>query len=380
MARTLKSDKTLFLATLLLVGMSVVMVYSASAVYALDKFNSPLHFFLKQLAWAVIGIVLMLGAMRVDYHEYRRPAVIWSLLGVTVVGLIAVFLFPKINGTHRWLSIAGLSLQPSELAKLVVIFFTAAVLERRMHRIHDVSYTILPIAVVTVVVAALIVKEPDYGTTAVLILVVAAMLFSAGLSYRNVLIGALVLLPTAAVGIIAESYRTNRLLAFLDPAKYALKEAFQLNQSLIAVGSGGTFGKGLMAGVQKLFFIPEPHTDFIYAVVGEELGLIGTTVILIAFLTIAWRGLRASLVAPDRFGALLALGITTMLVCQALVNMSVVIGLLPTKGIPLPFVSNGGSSLLINLVGMGILLNISQQASPVAAAVIDAPGGELVNV
>ena len=380
MARTLKSDKTLFLATLLLVGMSVVMVYSASAVQALDKFNSPVHFFLKQLAWAVIGIVLMLGAMRIDYHQYRRPALIWSLLTVTVLGLMAVFLFPKINGTHRWLSIAGLSLQPSELAKLVVIFFTAAVLERRMHRINDVSYAILPVGAVTVVLAALIVKEPDFGTTAVLVLVVTALLFSAGLSYRYIVGGVLVLLPAAATMIIASDYQRGRVLAFLDPAKYALTTAFQLNQSLIAVGSGGTFGKGLMAGVQKLFFIPEPHTDFIYAVVGEELGLIGTTVILIAFLTIAWRGLRTALVAPDRFGALLALGITTMLACQALVNMSVVIGLFPTKGIPLPFVSNGGSSLLINLVGMGILLNISQQGSPVAAAAIDAPSGELVSV
>jgi len=380
MARTLKSDKTLFLATLLLVGMSVVMVYSASAVQALDKFNSPVHFFVKQLAWAVIGIVLMLGAMRIDYHHYRRPALIWSLLGATVLGLMAVFLFPKINGTHRWLSIAGLSLQPSEVAKLVVIFFTAAVLERRMHRINEVSYAILPVGVVTVVVAALIIKEPDFGTTAVLVLVVTALLFSAGLSYRYILGGILVLVPTAVITILATDYQRGRVLAFLDPAKYALGAAFQLNQSLIALGSGGTFGKGLMAGVQKLFFIPEPHTDFIYAVVGEELGLIGTTVILIAFVTIAWRGLRAALVAPDRFGALLALGITTMLASQALVNMSVVIGLFPTKGIPLPFVSNGGSSLLINLVAMGILLNISQQGSPVAAAVIDAPSGQLVNV
>jgi len=380
MARTLKSDKTLFLSTLLLVGMSVVMVYSASAVQAVDKGHSAAYFLTKQLAWVVIGVLLMLGAMRIDYHEYRRPALIWSLLGVTTVGLLAVFLFPRINGTHRWLSVQNLSLQPSELAKLVVIFFTAAVLERRMHRINDVSYALLPIGVVTVIMAALIYKEPDFGTMVVLVLVVGALIFSAGLSYRYLVGGALVLVPTAAVMIATEGYRMERLLAFLDPAKYALGAGFQLNQSLIAVGSGGTLGKGLMAGVQKLFFIPEPHTDFIYAVVGEELGLIGTTVILIAFLAIAWRGLRAALVAPDRFGALLALGITTMVACQALVNMSVLIGLFPTKGIPLPFVSNGGSSLLINLVGMGILLNISQQASPVAAAAVDAAGGELVNV
>ncbi|HKV99130.1 MAG TPA: putative lipid II flippase FtsW [Vicinamibacterales bacterium] len=380
MARTLKSDKTLFLSTLLLVGMSVVMVYSASAVQAVGKGHSAAFFLFKQVAWAVIGVLLMLGAMRIDYHEYRRPALIWSLLGVTVMGLLAVFLFPKINGTHRWLSLLGLSLQPSEVAKLVIIFFTAAVLERRMHRVNDVSYTLLPIAVVTVVVAALIYKEPDFGTTVVLVLVVGALLFSAGLSYRLLIGAILVLLPAGAVMIATAGYRMDRLLAFLDPGKYALTAGFQLNQSLIAIGSGGMLGKGLMAGVQKLFLLPEPHTDFIYAVVGEELGLIGTTLILVAFLAIAWRGLRAALVAPDRFGSLLALGITTMVACQALVNISVVIGLFPTKGIPLPLVSNGGSSLLINMAAMGILLNISQQASPVAAAAVDAASGELVNV
>ncbi len=174
-------------------------------------------------------------------------------------------------------------------------------------------------------------------------------------------------------------YRRRRLMAFLDPTADPLGAGFQLNQSLIAVGSGGTFGKGLMAGVQKLFYIPEPHTDFIYAVIGEELGLIGTTLILVAFLVIAWRGLRAALVAPDRFGSLLALGITTMIACQALVNMSVVIGLFPTKGIPLPLVSNGGSSLVINLIAMGILLNISQQSSPGAVAIVDRPAPQLVN-
>jgi cell division protein FtsW len=189
------------------------------------------------------------------------------------------------------------------------------------------------------------------------------------------------MLPTAAAAILLVGYRKDRLLAFLDPAKYALDAGFQLNQSLIALGSGGTFGKGIMAGVQKLFYIPEPHTDFIYAVIGEELGLIGTTIILGAFLVIAWRGLRTSLVASDRFGSFLALGITTMVACQALVNMSVVIGLFPTKGIPLPLVSNGGSSLVINMVAMGILLNISQQGSANAAADIGATAaGELVGV
>jgi cell division protein FtsW len=380
MARTLKSDKTLFLATLLLVGASVVMVYSASAVQSMDKGQTPFYFLLKQLAWVAIGLVLMLSAMRVDYHAYRQPRLIWSLLGVTVAGLVAAFLLPKVANTHRWVSLGFVSLQPSELAKLAAIFFTAAILERRAHRINDIGYAMLPIGVMTVVLATLIYKEPDFGTTAVLVLVVTALVFSAGLSYRYLIGTGLVLLPTGVAMILLSGYRTERLMAFLDRDKYALTGAFQLNQSLIALGSGGTLGTGLMAGVQKLFYIPDPHTDFIYAVIGEELGLIGTTVILIAFLVIAWRGLRTALVAADRFGAFLALGITTMVACQALVNMSVVIGMFPTKGIPLPFVSNGGSSLVINMVAMGILLNISQQGSANAAAAIGTTtAGELVS-
>ncbi len=379
MARTLKSDKTLFLSTLLLVGMSVVMVYSASAVQAADKGHLSGFFLVKQLAWAVIGVLLMLGAKRIDYHEFRRPAVIWTLLAITVVALLAVFLFPMRNGTRRWLVIGMVSLQPSELAKLVAVFFTAAVLERRMHRVNEITYAVMPIAVVTLGLAALILSEPDFGTAAVLVMVVTAVVFAAGLSYRYLLGTVLILLPAAAGIVLASGYRRRRWLAFIDPDADPLGAGWQLKQSLIALGSGGTLGTGLMAGVQKLFFIPEPHTDFIYAVVGEELGLIGTTVILVAFLVIAWRGLRTALVAPDRFGTLLALGLTTMVAVQALVNMSVVIGLLPTKGIPLPLVSNGGSSLLINLIGMGILLNISQQASPVAAAVVDSGRAELVN-
>ncbi len=378
MARTLKSDKALFLATLLLVGASVVMVYSASAVYAMGKGKTPLFFLFKQLAWAVLGVLLMLGTMRIDYHEFRRPKLIWSLLGGTVLALVSVFFFAKINGTHRWLSLGIVGLQPSELAKLVVIFFTAGVLERRMHRVNDPAYTLMPIAAVALGLGTLILIEPDFGTTVVLLLVVTALVFAAGLSYRYLFGMVLAAMPVIVGLVLLFPYRMRRWTAFIHPSLDPQGAGYQLNQSLIAVGSGGTLGKGVMAGIQKLYYLPEAHTDFIYAVIGEELGLIGTTVILVAFLVIAWRGLRTSLVAPDRFGALLALGITTMIACQALVNISVVIGLFPTKGIPLPFVSNGGSSLLINLAAMGILLNISQQASPGAAAVIDAPGQEMV--
>jgi cell division protein FtsW len=379
MARTLRSDKMLFLATLLLVGASVVMVFSASAVQATDKYSSPFYFLMKQLAWAILGVTCMFAVMRVDYHELRRPALIWSILLVTVVLLFGVFLFNPINGTRRWLSFGAASLQPSELAKLAVIMFTAALLERRMHRINEWSYALVPIVVVTLALALPIVFEPDFGTTAILCVVVAAMLFTAGLSYRYLLGVGLIALPAACALIVFEPYRLRRITAFLDPWADPLDSGFQTIQALLAVGSGGVFGRGLMGGIQKLYYIPEAHTDFIFAVIGEEIGLLGTSLVVLCFGLILWRGMRASILAPDRLGALLAVGITTMMVAQALMNMSVVVALLPNKGIPLPFVSNGGSSLVINLVAMGILLNISQQTSVVArtdrsASVVDDDG------
>jgi cell division protein FtsW len=254
-------------------------------------------------------------------------------------------------------------------------------MERRMHRFNELGYALVPIVIVTLVIASLILAQPDFGTTAVIILIVIAMAFAAGLSYRYLFGAMLLMLPAGMALILSSGYRYRRLLTFFHPERDPLGDGYQLTQSLYAIGSGGLFGKGLMAGLQKLYYLPEPHTDFIYAVVAEELGLMGTTVGLACFALIAWKGLRASLVAPDRFGSLLALGITMMVVVQAFVNVSVVTGLMPTKGIPLPFVSSGGSSLLINLVAMGMLLNITQQASPTAAAVNDGvsewrPGGQ----
>ncbi|HEY7476059.1 MAG TPA: putative lipid II flippase FtsW [Vicinamibacterales bacterium] len=368
MARTLKSDKLLFWATLLLVGISVVMVYSASAVLALDKHQLSGYVLLRQLTWAVLGVVLLLVVMRVDYHRYQRPALIWIVMTVSVLLLLAVFFFPERNGTKRWIVFQAISIQPSELAKLIAIVFAAALLERRMHRVNEIAHTLLPVGLITFGLAALILAEPDFGTAAVLVMVVTSIIFAAGLSYRYLIGTLLVLTPVAVVAMLAAPYRRRRLFAFLDPWSDPLGVNFQLIQSLIAVGSGGAFGTGLMAGIQKLYYLPEAHTDFIFAVAGEELGLFGTGLILVCFAIMGWRGLRAALLAPDRFGSLLALGLTMMVLLQALVNMSVVLGLLPTKGIPLPFVSNGGSSLVINLVAMGILLNISQQSSPTAAA------------
>jgi cell division protein FtsW len=253
--------------------------------------------------------------------------------------------------------------QPSELSKLVAIFFIAALLERRMHRIDDVGYALLPIGIVVMGLVALILLEPDFGTSMSLLLIAVVMVFAAGLNYRYLIGVALAALPAIYILVMGSAYRRRRTLAFLNPWEDPLGDGFQIIQSLIAIGTGGVWGKGVMNGVQKLFYLPEPHTDFIYSVISEELGLIGATAVVACFCVITWRGLRVALRAPDSFGAFLALGLTTMVAVQALVNISVVLGLMPTKGIPLPFVSAGGSSLLINLVGMGILLNVSQHAS-----------------
>ena len=363
MARKLKIDRVLFTATLLLVCVSVVMVYSASAVIALERFQQPYLFLTKQALWGVLGLAVLGVAMRVDYRTYRDEAFIWCLLALVVLMLIAVLFSPPVNGTRRWFGVGGLGIQPSELAKVACVFFTALMLERRMHRIDDLSYSLLPIGLIVGLVFTLVLLQPDFGTSISLALIIAVMVFAAGLHYRYFVGLALVALPAVYLVLVAAPYRRRRLLAFWDPWADPLGDGFQIIQSLVAVGTGGAFGRGLMGGVQKLFYLPEPHTDFIYAVIGEELGLIGATAILLCFCVIAWRGLRISARAEDTFGAFVALGLTTMIVAQALVNISVVLGLIPTKGIPLPLVSFGGSSLLINLLGVGVLLNISQHES-----------------
>ena len=360
MARKLQSDKWLFVATLALICASVVMVYSASALVALERFQQPYLFVTRQLMWATVGIAVLSIVMRIDYRTYKNDKLIWALLGMVGLMLVAVLFARPINGTRRWVGIGGFGIQPSELAKLAAIIFTALVLERRRHRINEVNYSLLPIGVIVGGLVGLIMLEPDFGTAVSLLAVIGVMVFAAGFSYRY-LAGALLLaLPALYVILMQAGYRRRRLLTFMDPWADPLGDGFQIIQSLIAVGTGGVFGKGLMAGVQKLFYLPEPHTDFIFAVISEETGLIGASIVVLCFCVIGWRGLRTALRAPDAFGAYLALGITLMLVLQAFFNISVVLGLVPTKGIPLPLVSNGGSSMLMNLLAVGVLLNISQ--------------------
>jgi cell division protein FtsW len=359
-AKKLKSDRVLFTATLLLVCASIVMVYSASAIVALERYQQANLFLTKQALWAVLGLALLAIAIRVDYRTYRNEPFIWGLLAVVALLLVGVLFSPPVNGTSRWLGLGGLGIQPSELAKLACVLFTALILERRMHRVDELSYSMLPIGIVIGAMVGLILLQPDFGTAMSLVVIVGVMVFAAGLHYKYFVGAALAVVPVLYIVLVSAPYRRRRLMAFWDPWADPLGDGFQIIQSLIAVGTGGMFGRGLMEGVQKLFYLPEPHTDFIFAVIAEELGLIGASGVLICFCLIAWRGLRIAMRAEDAFGSFVALGLTTMIAVQAYVNMSVVLGLMPTKGIPLPLVSAGGSSLLISLLGIGVLLNISQ--------------------
>jgi cell division protein FtsW len=363
MARKLKSERLLFTMTILLVGLSIVMVYSASAVVAFERYQRPYMFLTKQAMWTALGLAVFAIVMRVDYRLYRQPAFIWTSLALVGMGLVIVLFSPPVNNARRWIGFGGLGIQPSEFAKLAAIFFIAALLERRMDRIDEIGYSLVPIALLVMALVGLIMLEPDFGTSMSLVVIAGVLVCAAGLNYRYILGAALCALPVVYVVVMGTAYRRRRVLAFLNPWSDPLGDGFQVIQSLIAVGTGGVWGRGLMNGVQKLFYLPEPHTDFIYAVIAEELGLVGATVVLICFCIVAWRGMRVALRAPDTFGALLALGLTTMVAVQGLENISVVLGLMPTKGIPLPLVSAGGSSLIVNLVGMGILLNVSQHAS-----------------
>ncbi len=361
MAKRISVDKTLFIVTLLLVFIGLVMVFSASAVMAEERFGSPYTFLLKQLLWAFAGLAAMVGMMNLDYRRLKHPAVVFSLMGVTTLLLVAVFFLDRAHNTHRWLRFSGFSLQPSELAKPAIILFMAYFLEKRMRSMDDWRHTLAPVAAPAVLFAALISLEPDLGTAIACVVVAAAILFVAGMQMRY-FAGALAasLVPLYFL-IIRVPWRYERILAFLNPWSDPQGRGFHTIQSLIAVGTGGVTGLGLMEGRQKLFYLPEPHTDFIFAVIGEEFGLIGSLVILALFAVFLQRGLRTALAAPDPHARLLAIGVTAMVVMQALMNISVVLALMPTKGIPLPFISYGGSSLFITLASVGVLLNITQQ-------------------
>jgi cell division protein FtsW len=358
--KKLSTDKLLFAITIALMLFGLVMIYSASAVLAMEKYGTPFYYAIRQGAWCLISVVAMIIVMNIHYRKWNNRGLIYSSLALSVLLLIGVLFMPTIANVHRWFRIGPISLQPAELAKLPLIVFLAYHLARRQGQIESFRLTILPALVVCGQLAFLIVMEPDLGTAVMFLGITTGLLFLAGMPLRYFIGFAVVCLPAFYFLVMNVAYRRERMFSFFNPDADALDSGFQIIQSLIAVGTGGFTGTGLANGIQKLFYLPEPHTDFIYAIVGEELGLIGTAGLVLAFGIFLWRALRVAWKAPDPFGQFLAAGVTIMIVIQALINISVVIGLLPTKGLPLPFISSGGSSLLVNMVGVGVLLNVSQ--------------------
>ncbi|HKQ04236.1 MAG TPA: putative lipid II flippase FtsW [Blastocatellia bacterium] len=358
--RELGVDRILLLIVLALTLFGAVMVYSASAIIAEKSFGNQFHFLYKQGVWALVGLVAMAIGMKIDYRHYKQPRIVFPLLAVTAAMLVVVLFLPKVNETHRWIRYAGFSLQPSEVAKLALTAYLAYLIESRERELDDFKRVFIPATVVGGFIIVMVAAEPDLGTAMALGIVYLTVTFYAGVPLRYLALVGAAALPGLAGMLLLVPWRLQRLMDFLDPWKNQTTSSFQVVQSLIAVGSGGAQGVGFAQGKQKLFYLPAPHTDFIFAVIGEELGLIGSVAVVGMFALLAWRGFRAARSAPDLFGQLLATGLTVMIIAQALFNISVTLSLVPTKGIPLPFISSGGSSLAISLFAAGVLLNVSK--------------------
>ncbi len=361
MAKKLSTDLTLLAITVALMGFGMVMVWSASSALAQERHGSPYYFLVKQAVWGVIGVGGMVAALRLDYRKLRRPGVVYGLLAASTLLLIAVLFLKPVNETHRWIRLGALSFQPAELAKLSVVLFLAYHVERRSERVND-FLLLFPALLLLGWFGFLVLIQPDLGTAFCLVLTGAVMLFVAGVRLRYFAVLAVPCLAILYGAIASAPWRSRRLISFLNPWSDPQGAGYQVIQSLIAVGTGGVAGVGLMEGRQKLFYLPYPYSDFIFAVIGEELGMLGTLAVVAGFVILLWRGLRAAWSAPDDFGRFLATGITLSIVLQALVNVSVTLGLLPTKGLALPFISAGGSSLVFALLGIGLVANVSQHA------------------
>jgi cell division protein FtsW len=380
MAQRVKTDFTLFWTIICMVCFGLVMVYSSSSVMAELKYKSSTHFIVRQLGWAAISFFVLMYCKRYDYRALRNPKVAFGALGVVLVLLIVVYFADP--HTHRWFRSPAGSIQPSEFAKPALILFLAYFMAGRAQDGVNNKYTLAQ-GGLSLIVLAVAVALPDLGTAIVLVLTAGIVFFVAGLQWRYVLSAVALLFLLAGAAVISKPYRLARVVSMVDPdfavldavdpggkVKRYMSESdttrdatYQPRQARIAVGSGGFLGLGLMESKQKWLFLPEAHTDYIYAIVAEELGFFGCTAILAGFLIILWRGLQLYWTAPDDFGRYLALGVTASIVIQAMINMSVVLGLGPTKGIPLPMISSGGSSLLSTLMCLGLVLSVSEQSS-----------------
>ncbi|MFA5088897.1 MAG: putative lipid II flippase FtsW [Candidatus Omnitrophota bacterium] len=347
--------------TVILICFGVVMIYSASGIYALQRLGKSTYFLERHLLFLMVGFILALGVMAIDYRDIRKYSK--PLMMLSVVMLCAVLvpgIGKSINGARRWFQIGAFSFQPSEFTKVAVLIYVSDFLARKQNKIRHFRQGFFPVLVVLAVICLLILKQPDLGSSVLIATIVIILLFVAGADIRHIGFLGVLALPVVYFLIVRVPYRLNRILAFLDPWETSQGIGFQLTQSQIALGSGGVFGLGLGKSVQKLFYLPAAHTDFILSIVGEELGLLGALMVVILFAVFVWQGARIAKRTIDPFGYFLSIGIVTMIGLQAVINIGVSIGMLPTKGLPLPFVSYGGSALVFNLIAVGLLLNISR--------------------
>jgi cell division protein FtsW len=362
MAKRLATDRVLLGVVVILFGTGLLMLWSASQPFSDSTSRvSGEAIMMRQLFFALLGVAVMLASLRFDYRILRSRYVAFSILGFALLLLLGALASPAVNETNRWIRVGGVSFQPSEFAKFAVVIFLASEFERRGRNLATFRDLLAPASSV-LLITLLVYLEPDFGSALHIALVASALAFLAGVPFKLFVAGAAIILPVVAIGVASASYRLERILAFLDPWAQRQGTGYQLIQSVIAVGSGGPFGRGFMKGEQKTSFLPYPYSDFIFGVVGEELGFIGALVIVGLFLVFLWRGLRTAQRAPDLFGRLLAAGLSITIASQAFINMSVVLGLSPTKGIPLPFFSAGGTSLVLCLLSVGLVLNVSQHA------------------
>jgi cell division protein FtsW len=364
-----------FLTALMLTCIGIVMVYSASSVVAQIQYHDGAFFLKRQIIYATIGLAAMSVAWRIHYAKLRR----WTLplLAVTVIAVIVV-LFPHVGrvagGARRWLTLGGVfNFQPAELAKFALILYLSNFLANRGARVREFGAGLLPPMIVFLILATAILRQPDLGSVLILAMITGVMLFVGGARIGHLLALGGAAVPALLAVVMHESYRSSRLLAFLDPWKDPQRSGFHIIQSLLALGSGGLTGLGLGHSTQKFFYLPERHTDFIFAIIGEELGLVGAAAVVILFVLLAVWGYRISSRLPDRYGILLTTGLTTMLAGQAALNIGVVSGAVPVTGVPLPFISFGGSSLVFSYLAIGILLNMSQYAHSADGIVAQGP-------
>lgn len=360
-AKRLPYDRLLCSVSLLLVGIGVVMVYSSSAIKAQEKFGDPFLFLKKQLLWTVVGVAVMVWAMHRDYRTFQRYAPLLFLASLLLLLLVLVpSVGVKVNGARRWLRLFGISFQPSELAKLSLILLLASFFARKADRVESFTLGFVPPAILSAIFVGLVVLEPNLGTGAVIMLAAMSLCFVAGVRLTHLGTGLFAAGSLAYLIVQAHPYAKARLLTMMDPVHAPSRAAYQIHQSFYALGPGGILGRGLGDSIQKLFYLPESHTEFIFAIVGEEMGFVGALLVVFLFGILLWRGTRIALRASDLFGTYAAMGITFTIVSQATINLAVVVGLLPTTGVPLPFLSFGGSSLVTTFLGIGILLSISR--------------------